>query len=92
MKGPYRSRIRLAMDLLAAIENEGLAGVKRLLLVANLTHATLQELLVSFEEKGWILAERNEEQRQWLITEKGKRVLAEFRRVDSAMQDYGLRL
>lgn len=92
MKGAYRSRGRLVMDLLAAIKDEGPVGVTRLLVVANLTHAKLQELLASFENVGWVLADRTEERSQWVITEKGSRVLADLRRVDAVMQDYGLGL
>lgn len=92
MKGAYRSRGRLVMDLLVAIKAEGPVGVTRLLVVANLTHAKLQELLASFEKVGWVLADRTEERSQWVITEKGGRVLADLRRVDAVMQDYGLGL
>lgn len=92
MKAAYRSRSRLVMDLLAAIKREGPVGVRRLLLVANLTHGTLQELLASFQENGWVLADPDGEQGQWVITEKGGRVLADLRRVDAVMQDYGLGL
>jgi hypothetical protein len=60
----YRSRSRLVMDLLAAIASEGPVGVTRLLVVANLTHATLQELLASFEARGWVTAERERVQRE----------------------------
>ena len=92
MKGPYRSRSRLVLDLLAAIEAEGPVGVTRLLLVANLTHGKLVELLASFERDGWVAADRAKERREWVLTEKGGRVLAELRRVDAVMQDYGLGL
>ena len=92
MKGPYRSRSRLVMDLLAAIEAEGPVGVTRLLVVANLTHAKLQELLSSFEGQGWIRGSRDGDRTQWRLAEKGGRVLADLRRVDAVMQDHGLGL
>lgn len=92
MKRAYRSRSRLVMDLLAAVEDEGPASVTRLLLVANLTHGKLQELLASFEENGWVRADRGGERSQWVLTEKGLRVLADLRRVDAVMQDHGLGL
>lgn len=92
MKAPYRSRSRLVMDLLGAIRDEGRAGVTRLLLVANMTHAKLQELLASFEENGWVVADREGERLQWSITDRGTRVLADLRRVDAVMQDHGLGL
>lgn len=92
MKGAYRSRSRLVMDLLAAIKDEGPVGVTRLLVVANLTHGKLQELLASFEKDGWVLAGRANERSHWVTTEKGDGVLADLRRVDAVMQDYGLGL
>jgi predicted transcriptional regulator len=80
------------MDLLVAIKDEGAVGVTRLLVVANLTHGKLQELLVSFEERGWVEAERDGERIQWRLTEEGGQVLADLRRVDAVMQDHGLGL
>jgi predicted transcriptional regulator len=90
MKGPYRSRSRLVMDLLAAVKQEGPVGVTRLLTVANLTHNRLQELLSSFEKDGWVRPDASAERPQWTLTEKGERVLADLRRVDAVMQDHGL--
>lgn len=92
MTGAHRSRSRMVMELLAAIQDEGPVGVTRLLVAANLTHGTLQELLASFEKDGWVLADRAHERSQWAITAEGDRVLKELRRVDAVMQDYGLGL
>lgn len=91
MKG-YRSRSRLVLDLLAAIHAEGPVGVTRLLQVANLTHTKLQEMLYSFEERGWVAAVRESERVQWRLSENGAVVLAELRRIDAVMQDHGLGL
>ena len=91
MKGPYRSSSRLVMDLLAAIQAEGPVGVTRLLLVANMTHGKLQQLLDSFEQRGWVAATGGERS-QWRLTEKGERALGDLRRVDAVMQDHGLGL
>lgn len=92
MKGPYRTRSRLVMDLLGAIRDEGPVGVTRLLAVANLTHGKLQELLASFERNGWVSIGGDGERSQWTLTEKGDRVLADLHRVDAVMRDYGLGL
>lgn len=88
----YRSRSRLVLDLLAAIKAEGPVGVTRLLTVANLTHGKLQDLLVAFEQDGWIRVERQQDRAQWTLSEKGARVLDDLRRVDAVMQDHGLGL
>jgi predicted transcriptional regulator len=90
MKTGYRSRSRLVMDLLAAIQAEGPAGVTRLLLVANLTHAKLQEFMAHFETQGWVRALRDQDRIQWTLTDKGTKVLQDLRRVDAVMQDHGL--
>jgi predicted transcriptional regulator len=92
MKGGYRSRSRLVMDLLAALKAEGPVGVTRLLLIANMTHAKLQELLDSFEERGWVMKASCSERNLWSLTEKGERALGDLRRVDAVMQDHGLGL
>jgi predicted transcriptional regulator len=80
------------MDLLDAVEKEGAAGVTRLLVVANLTHGKLQELVASFEANGWVVVERDGDRARWSITDAGRRVLMDLRRVDAVMQDYGLGL
>ena len=90
MKAPYRSRSRLILDLLAAIEADGPVGVTRLLTAANLTHGKLQELLAKFEHDGWVVAESGGDRSQWALSQKGRRVLADLRRVDAVMQDHGL--
>ncbi len=91
MKGTYRSRSRLVLDLLAAIKEEGPVGVTRLLLIVNLTHGKLQELLESFEQRGWV--GRADGERNLLgLTEKGEHALDDLRRVDGVMQDHGLGL
>lgn len=92
MKGSYRSSNRLVMDLLAAIQDDGPVGVTRLLVVVNLTHGKLQELLDSFEARGWVSGARDGDRSRWRITDKGGRVLADLRRVDAVMQDHGLGL
>jgi len=92
MREPYRSRSRLVMDLLTAMRDEGSAGVTRLLLVTNMTHGRLQELLAAFEARGWAKADREGERVQWTLTETGARVLEDLRRVDAVMQDHGLGL
>ena len=88
----YRSKSRLVLDLLGAIEREGPVGVTRLLVVANLTHARLHELLTSFEAKTWVASKREEDRVLWTLTEAGRLVLADLRRIDSTMQDFGLGL
>ncbi len=92
MAKPYRSKSRLVMDVLHAMAEEGPVGVTRLLFIANLTHGRLQEHLGHLEQEGWATAQEIEGRPHWSLTEQGHQVLAELRRVDQAMQDFGLAL
>lgn len=92
MVKPYRSKSRLVLDVLHGIKKEGPVGVTRLLLLANLSHARLQAHLEDLHEKGWIDAQDEDGRAMWVLTEDGHEVLAELRRVDEAMKDFGLAL
>ncbi len=95
MAKAYRSRSRLVLDLLRAIRDEGEAYTTRLLLIANLTHARLQTHVAELQARGWIeetAAEPGNERKGWCLTGEGHRVLAGLERVESTMQDFGLKL
>lgn len=86
----YRSRSRVVLDLLHSIEAEAPIAITRLITIANMTHGRVQEHLGSFEEKGLVVNEGAADRPAWVLTQKGKEALAELRRVDRAMRDFGL--
>ncbi len=88
----YRSRGRVVMDLLAAIEREGPVGITRLITVANMTHTRVQEHLTIFVENALVVDDGKGERAAWMLSQKGREALAELRRVDRAMRDFGLDL
>lgn len=92
MAKPYRSRSRLMLDLLRAIRDEGEAYTTRLLLIANLTHARLQAHVSELQARGWIEEAAGPDRKGWRLTAEGRRVLAGLEKVESTMQDFGLRL
>ncbi len=92
MPRPYRSKSRLVLDVLSAIADEGPVGITRLLVVANLTHGRVQELVGGLEDKGWVAPSEAEEKTTWTITPRGQEVLREMQRIDQAMRDFGLGL
>jgi predicted transcriptional regulator len=91
MAKPYRSRGRVVLELLQTIESEGPVGVTRLTSVVNLTHGRIQEHLGGFEENGLVACSEGD-RAAWTITPRGKAALEELRRVDRAMQDFGIHL
>jgi predicted transcriptional regulator len=92
MPKPYRSKGRVVMDILGAIQREGPVGVTRLLTVANLTHGRIQEHLGLLEQNGLVAQADGGERSGWVITEKGNQALQELLRVDRAMRDFGIDL
>lgn len=87
----YRTPNRLVFDLLRAVRDEGEAYTTRVLLLANLTHAKLQDLVEDLQKRGW-LEEVAGTRKAWRLTVQGTEALAALERVDHLMQDFGLGL
>ncbi len=82
----YRSRSRITLDLLLALEAP--CNVSTLLRVANVSHPRLKEYLAELGRNGWAA----EQPTGWQATAKGRMVRAELARVASEMADVGLEL
>ena len=84
---PYRSRLRIIMDILEAIcEEDG--KVTRIMLYANISHDRLMKYLQELSEKG--LVEESEEGR-YKLTMKGFRFLEELRKAERLARAFGFR-
>lgn len=92
MAKPYRSRSRLVLDVLRAVQDEGEAHTNRVLLRANLSHARLQRLVHDLEQRGWIERLPGLERKAWRLTPEGARVLRSLAQVEDMMRDFGLPL
>ncbi len=93
MPKAYRSKSRLAYDVLAALSQDGGAShVSRLLLLANLTHARLKEHLDDMLAKGWVVQSEEDGRKVVALTDAGHKVLRELQKIDEAMNDFGLAL
>lgn len=91
MAKAYRSRGRVVQELLACIQRDGPVGITRLTSAVNLTHGRIQEHLSAFEQNGLVETQAGGD-RAWTITPRGSHALEELRRIDRAMQDFGLNL
>lgn len=90
MAKPYRSRSRLVLDVLRAVQSEGQAQVTRLLQVANLTHPRLMEQLAPMVAKGWLAEAEADGRKTWSLTPAGEAALRELRKMEDALLDLGL--
>jgi predicted transcriptional regulator len=90
MPKEYRGRIRIYYDLLHAAANEPGIGTSRLQQVCNLSSERLAEYLAELRTRT-LLEERVVEGRKaYHVTPKGVQFLAELRRIQSFMSDFGL--
>ncbi|NLT37408.1 MAG: hypothetical protein GXX95_04540 [Methanomassiliicoccus sp.] len=92
MKGPqkYRSKGRIFADILRAVQADGPAKVTHILYKANLSHDRLTKYLVQLEETGLILKEQEGDRSAYSITDKGKKFLMEFRKMEEFADAFGL--
>ncbi|OYT67791.1 MAG: hypothetical protein B6U65_02125 [Candidatus Wolframiiraptor sp. EX4484-121] len=83
---PYRSRLKIVLDILTAISEEG-GKVSKLLLYANLSYDRLMKYLKELSEKGLV----EEEMGEYRLTERGYRFLEELRRAEKLAEAFGFR-
>jgi len=88
-KPRHRSKCRIFIDILRAIERSEKSRITYILHEANLPHGRLTAHLEQMEKKGWI--ERHSEG-HFLITNKGKKFLSEFKKVEEFGEIFGVNL
>jgi predicted transcriptional regulator len=85
-----RSALRINLDILNAVKDEGNAKPTHILYKANLSHDRLVRYLEELTAKGLIEVQQEGENRSYKITSKGVSLLIEMRRAESFIQGFGL--
>lgn len=85
-----RSVLRINLDILNAVRDEGDAKPTHILYKANLSHERLVRYLDELTAKGLIEVTQEGENRTYRITTKGVSFLIEMRRAESFVQGFGL--
>jgi len=85
-----RSVLRINLDILNAIREEGDAKPTHILYKANLSHERLVRYLEDLTGKGLIEVRQDGENRTYKMTPKGIEFLIEMRRAESFVQGFGL--
>ncbi len=85
-----RSALRINLDILNAVRDEGNAKPTHILYKANLSHDRLVKYLEELTAKGLIEVQQEGENRSYKITSKGVSFLIEMRRAESFIQGFGL--
>jgi predicted transcriptional regulator len=87
-----RSVLRINLDILNAVREEGEAKPTHILYKANLSHERLVKYLEELTSKGLIDVKQEGESRTYQITAKGVGFLIEMRRAESFVQGFGLEI
>ncbi len=88
-----RSRIRIIADLLISLEqsNNGLK-VTELVRKSNVPYVRLTEILEELNRKGMVKLINGEEGQVYIITGKGLKFLAEYRKFSKFAEGFGLEI
>lgn len=89
-KARYRSKGRIFADILKAVQEEDRAITTHILYRSNLSHDRLTKYLQNLEDGGLLKRSEEKERTYYQITEKGKRFLSEFQRMEAFVSGFGL--
>jgi predicted transcriptional regulator len=85
-----RSVLRINLDILNAVREEGDAKPTHILYKANLSHERLVRYLDDLTAKGLIEVRQEGDNRTYAITPKGVGFLIEMRKAESFVRGFGL--
>ncbi|MFW9920827.1 MAG: winged helix-turn-helix domain-containing protein [Candidatus Thorarchaeota archaeon] len=91
-KRAYRSKVRILADMMRAIQIEGEdgAGPTKILYAANLSHDRLTQYIDELLEKELIQELAEGDNRAYLLTEKGREFLLEYKKIERFSQAFGI--
>ena len=91
-KRAYRSKVRILADMLRAIQSEGEDGTgpTKILYAANLSHDRLTQYIDELLEKELIQEIAEGDNRTYLLTEKGREFLMEYKKIERFSQAFGI--
>ncbi len=92
MRGPqkYRSKGRIFADILRAVAEDGPSKITHILYRSNLSHDRLTKYLQQLEESELITREQDGERALFSITDKGRKFITEFRKMEEFAEAFGL--
>jgi predicted transcriptional regulator len=85
-----RSKIRIYLDILLAIRQDGKAKPTRVLQKANLSHDRLTKYLGELVEKKLVSENEENGSRYYSLTEQGVKFLEELKRAETFVSGFGL--
>lgn len=90
----YRNSTQIIADLLTATDYEGQRGIPitKLILKSNLSHGRLKSFIANLTGAGLINKIKYDGKNTFVITEKGRLYLEEYKRFSNLADSFGLEL
>ena len=85
-----RSKIRIYLDILRAVREDGKAKPTRVLQKANLSHERLTKYLGELVEKKLVSENEENGNRYYSLTDEGIRFMEELKRAETFVSGFGL--
>ena len=91
---PYRNSPKIVCDLLTVTQNSGQhgLGVTSLCQKGNLSHTRLQNFLARLTGSGLVNKIEYDGRNTYVITEKGRMFLTEYKKFNEFASDFGLEM
>jgi DtxR family manganese transport transcriptional regulator len=87
-----RSRVKIYLDILETIEIEEKVRLTRIMYSANLPYDRLLKYIDELKEKGFINEINDNDNRFFILTDRGKEFIKELKKVESFLRGFGLSL
>ncbi len=87
-----RSKLKIYMDILRVIEEEGEAIPTHILYRANLSHDRLTAYVGDLEQRGLIAEVTRGDSKVYTVTPEGRKFLKELKRAEAFLSGFGISL
>ncbi len=88
----YRSKGKIFADILSAVDQDDGAKPTHILYKANLSHDRLTKYLTLLEDSDLLKKTNESDKTEYFITERGRKFLVEFRRMEQFAEAFGLEI
>ena len=85
-----RSKIRIYMDILQAVQEDGMAKSTHILQKANLSHDRLTKYLGELVQKSLVKENQDATNRYYTLSEQGIKFLDELKKAETFVSGFGL--
>ncbi|RLF07206.1 MAG: hypothetical protein DRJ64_03475 [Thermoprotei archaeon] len=89
---PRRSKLRILADILKVIYEENGARITQILYGANLSYDRLIKYMDELLSKELIVERKDKQGSKYYLTQKGKKFLAEFKRIEKFAEAFGVEI